>query len=143
MTSLDEQTTADAASAASLSALAERLPELVNGNASLLRRGQYVTHDVMLEIGTRPFYLSILQGQITSLVPGPVTMRSWSFAIRGSEAAWRKFWQPLPSPGYHDLFALTKRGEFRIDGDFRPLMTNLLYFKGVLAAPRALTVGPQ
>jgi hypothetical protein len=34
------------------------------------------------------------------------------------------------------MFALAKRGEFRIEGDFRPLLTNLLYFKGVLATPR-------
>ena len=36
------------------------------------------------------------------------------------------------------VLALDKFGEFRIEGDFRPLMTNLLYFKGLLEAPRAL-----
>ena len=44
----------------------------------------------------------------------------------------------MPPPHFHDLFALAKRGEFRIEGDFYPLMSNLLYLKAVLAAPRRL-----
>jgi hypothetical protein len=33
-------------------------------------------------------------------------------------------------------FALFKRGKLRIEGDLHPFMTNLLYIKDVLAAPR-------
>lgn len=129
------------ASAATPAGLIEGLPELVNGNAALLRRGRYVTADMMIEIGATPFHFSIVQGRIESLSRGPAAMRSWSFAIRGSEDAWRRFWSRLPQPGFHDIFALAKFGHFRIDGDFRPLMTNLLYFKGLLEAPRALADG--
>lgn len=69
---------------------------------------------------------------------GAAIMKSWAFAVRGSSDAWDKFWRPLPPPDFHDIFALAKRGAFRIEGDFRPLMTNLLYFKALLAAPRSL-----
>ncbi len=128
----------DGAFASSLAGVVERLPELVNGDVPLVRRGEFLTADFMIEVGSRAHYVAIVNGRIATLVPGPLLMRSWSFAIRGSEDAWRQFWRPLPPPHFHDIFALAKRGEFRIEGDFRPLMTNLLYFKALLAAPRAL-----
>ena len=121
-----------------VSAMVERLPDLDNGDASLLRRGRYLTADIMIEIGSQPYYLSIERGKICAFQRGPLVMRSWSFAVRGSEMAWQTFWQPFPPPNFHDIFALAKLGEFRIEGDYRPLLTNLLYFKGLLAAPRAL-----
>jgi hypothetical protein len=44
----------------------------------------------------------------------------------------------VPRAGYHDLFALTRFGHARIEGDLQPLMANLRYVKDVLAAPRRL-----
>jgi hypothetical protein len=126
------------ASAHAVLAMVERLPDLVNGDASLLRRGRYLSADIMIEIGAQPYYLSIERGRIAAFQRGPLVMRSWSFAVRGSEAAWQTFWQPFPPPNFHDIFALAKLGEFRIEGDYQPLLTNLLYFKALLAAPRAL-----
>jgi hypothetical protein len=125
--------------ALSLSAMVERLPDLVNKNQSLLRRGRYITAtDIMIEIGTQSYFLTIEQGRVTNFQRGPIIMKSWAFAVRGAEEAWDKFWQPLPPPNSHDIFALAKRGAFRIEGDYRPLITNLLYFKALLAAPRML-----
>ena len=121
-----------------LAAMIAKLPDLVNGDAALVRRGRTLTVDVLIEIGAAPYYLSIAAGRIARIERGPLLTRSWSFAIRGSEHAWRQFWLPMPPPHFHDLFALAKRGEFRIEGDFYPLMSNLLYFKDVLSAPRRL-----
>lgn len=92
----------------------------------------------MIEVGDQPYYIAIDRGRVMEPVRGPLIMKSWSFAVRGSEGAWREFWQPFPAPHFHDIFALAKRGDLRIEGDYRPLMTNLLYFKGLLAAPRAV-----
>jgi len=121
-----------------LAAMVEKLPDLVNGDAALVRRGRTLTVDVLIEIGATTYYLSIERGRVARIERGPLLTRSWSFAIRGSEHAWRQFWLPMPPPHFHDLFALAKRGEFRIEGDFYPLMSNLLYFKALLAAPRRL-----
>jgi hypothetical protein len=93
---------------------------------------------MMIEIGPVPYYISVADGRITQMDRGPLIMRSWSFAIRGTESAWLTFWQPLPPPHFHDVFALAKRGDFRIEGDMRPLLTHLLFIKDVLAAPRTL-----
>ena len=125
--------------AADVAAKVEALPKLVNDDAVLLRRGRMLTVDILLEIASTPYYVSIERGRIVRVERGPNIMRSWSFAIRGNEQAWRQFWLPLPPPHFHDLFALAKRGELRIEGDLYPLMTHLLYFKGVLAAPRRLS----
>ena len=127
------------AEAVDLAPIIEQLAELVNIDAALVRRGRNLTVDVLLEVGAAPYYVSIDGGRIVSIERGPLVMRSWSFAIRGNEQAWRQFWLPFPPPHFHDLFALAKRGEFRIEGDLYPLMTHLLYFKGVLAAPRRLS----
>ena len=129
------------AEAVDLAPMIEQLADLVNADAALVRRGRNLTVDVLLEVGATPYYVSIDGGRIVSIERGPLVMRSWSFAIRGNEHAWRQFWLPFPPPHFHDLFALAKRGEFRIEGDLYPLMTHLLYFKGVLAAPRRLSRG--
>jgi hypothetical protein len=115
-----------------------RLPELVNHDAVLLRRGRYLDLDILIEIGAVPYYASIAAGRIARFDRGPLLMRSWVLAFRGPEDAWRQFWQPFPPPHFHDIFALAKAGQFRIEGDVHPLMANLLYFKDMLAAPRRL-----
>lgn len=119
----------------------EKLPELVNHDAALLRRGRYLNLDVLIEIGDVPYYVSIENGRIARLDRGPLLMRSWALAFRGADDAWRQFWQPFPPPHFHDIFALAKAGQFRIEGDVHPLMANLLYFKDLLAAPRRLAEG--
>jgi len=63
-------------------------------------------------------------------------MRSTVFTFRATDEAWTQYWKPIPEPGWHDLFALTKRGAASMDGDLRPLLQNLQYFKDLLALPR-------
>lgn len=88
-----------------LLAAAEAIPALVNGDETLLRRGRFLDVDLMLEIGGVPCYITVRGGRVTSLETGLLLMRSWSFAIRGSENAWRQFWRPLPPPHFHDVCA--------------------------------------
>jgi hypothetical protein len=97
-----------------------------------------VSLELRVELGDAPYQLVIERGRIAALEHGPFVMRAWRFAVRGREAAWRQFWLPCPPPHHHDIFALAKRGDFRIEGDLHPLMANLFYFKDVLAAPRRL-----
>jgi hypothetical protein len=133
-----EQVVENSRAQPSLQAMIERLPDLVNSDAPLLQRGRHVTTDIMIELGAQPYFAAISQGRITGFQRGPIIMKSWSFAVRGAEEAWDKFWLPFPPRHFHDIFALVKQGAFHIEGDHRPLITNLLYFKGLLAAPRAL-----
>jgi len=114
----------------------ESLPELVNGDADLVRRGRFLTVSFLVEVGDTPYQVTVIEGRVWRVERGPFLLRSWRFAVRAPEEAWRRFWAPVPEPGYHDLFAMTRRGEARVEGDLQPFMANLQYLKDVLAAPR-------
>ncbi len=116
----------------------ERLQELVKDDADLVRLGRYLTVEFMVEIGSTPFYVTVDHGRVKALERGPKLMKSWTFAVRGEDEAWQRFWQPIPEPGWHDILALTKRGAARVEGDLRPFMANLQFIKDLLAAPRRI-----
>ena len=119
-----------------IAAVLEGLADLVNRDASLVRRGRYLSTTVLVETGPTAWLVTVHEGRVTRIERGPFLMRAWSFAIRASEEAWRRFWEPVPAAGWHDLFALTKGGHATVEGDLRPLMANLRYVKDVLAKPR-------
>ena len=118
----------------------ERLPDLVNEDARLVHQGRLVMLEALIGLGDLAYHLAIDRGRVT-LARGPFLMRCWRFAVRGPAESWRKHWEPIPEPHFHDLFAMAKRGHVAIEGDVQPLMANLFYFKDVLAAPRRLTGG--
>jgi hypothetical protein len=114
----------------------DRLPEWVNADAALVRRGRYLSATFLVETGDVAWLVTVHEGRVTRVERGPFLMREWAFAIRGSADAWRRFWEPVPAPGFHDLFALTKGGHARVEGDLQPFMANLRYVKDLLALPR-------
>mgnify|MGYP006446631305 CR=1 FL=1 len=116
----------------------ERLPELVNGDEALVRRGRYFTDVFMIEVGDVQYLVHVREGIIDAVEKGPFVMRPWRFALRASTDIWDRFWQKILDPGYHDIFALLRKGEIVFDGDLQPMMANLLYVKAVIAAPRLL-----
>jgi hypothetical protein len=114
----------------------ESLPELVNADAGLIRRGQRLSTTFLLAVGEVEYLVHVVEGRLAGVERGPFLLRSWSFAIRAPAAAWARFWQPCPEPGYHGLFAMKKLGVARVEGNLWPLMAHLRYVKDVLAAPR-------
>jgi hypothetical protein len=120
---------------AALVARIEQMPRLVNEDADLVRRGAWVDLQFRIGLGALAYYVTLAGGRIAALEPGPLLMRSTRFQIHATAEAWRKFWMPIPEPGWHDLLALTKRGAASIEGDLHPLLANLQYFKDLLAAP--------
>ena len=115
-----------------------RLPDLVNQDTALVRRGRWLSNVFLVEVGTTQFLVHVDKGRLLNVEHGPFVMPSWSFAIRASESVWQRFWQPLPAPGDNDIFALRKTGEMSVEGNLQPFMANLIYIKQVLAMPRAL-----
>ena len=115
-----------------------RLPDLVNQDTALVRRGRWLSSVFLVEAGTTQFLVHVDKGRLLNVEQGPFVMPSWSFAIRASESVWQRFWQPLPAPGDNDIFALRKTGEMSVEGNLQPFMANLIYVKQVLAMPRAL-----
>ncbi|MCR6735965.1 MAG: hypothetical protein NVV83_18620 [Afipia sp.] len=114
-----------------------QIPELLARDGALIQRGRFLDVDCLLGSTEQSFHLSIRGGRIVDMAPAPILMRSWRFAYRATPQAWAAFWEPMPKAGWHDLLSLTKRGEATLEGDIQPFMTNLQYFKDLLALPRS------
>jgi len=112
------------------------IPARVNTDAHLVWRGRHLNTRCLIQIGKTTFLLRIVAGRVEERRTPLPLMASWDFAIRGSASAWHALWQAPPPPGWHDLFALSKRGEMRLEGDLHPLLAHLQYFKDVLSLPR-------
>jgi hypothetical protein len=108
------------------------LMERVDRDPALLRRGRFLDAICQLDIGDDTVLLRIIDGRIAELRRGPFVTPSAAFAISGEAAMWRRLLAAEPPPGDHDLLAFVKRRELRLTGDLHPLMSHLLYFKGVL-----------
>ena len=113
-----------------------QIPALLERDAALIQRGRFLDVDCLLGSTTQAFHVAIRAGRIIDMVSAPVLMRSWTFGYRATPDAWTAFWQPMPKAEWHDLLSLTKRGEAKLEGDIKPFMTNLQYFKDLLALPR-------
>ncbi len=115
-----------------------RLPDLLAADTDLRRRGRWLNVDCRVDIGAEPFHLAIREGELAELERGPSPDARRGLLDprhrRGLAAALAQ----VPEPGWHDLFALAKRGAASMEGDLRPLLQNLQYFKDLLALPRRL-----
>ena len=112
----------------------DNLAERVNGDANLVRRGKSVTTTFLIAIDNTDHLVRIVEGKVIAITPGPFITPNYSFALRAGRDVWETLWSPTPIPGYTDIFALVKKKLLRIEGDLHPFMSNLIYFKGVIAA---------
>ena len=103
----------------------------------LCRIGKLFTETVLIEVDGDEFYLSFEKGGIAGIAEGPSLKTPWRFALRVGGDALAKFWEPVPRPGYHDIFGLVKYGHARIDGDILMLVKNLRFFKEFMALGRS------
>ena len=117
--------------------LIERVRTLGQADARLVAQGRLVRAKVLIEAGEDGVIITIIDCSVTAVVGAKnLVLPSWTFALRASPEEWEEFWKPAPRPGHHDLFALLRRRELRLEGDIYPFMSNLLYFKALLALPR-------
>jgi hypothetical protein len=107
------------------------LPERVNNNPALLRRGRFLTTALQLLVGDRSFVVRIVDGRIAEAGLG--RFATGDVAMIAEPAVWRRLLATPPAVGDHDFLAFYKRKELRLAGDLHPLMSRLLYFKEVLA----------
>ncbi|MBV6271350.1 hypothetical protein KVP09_00255 [Alcaligenaceae bacterium CGII-47] len=92
--------------------------------------------DWVVRIGDTPFLLNTRSGQLDGYRRGLPLLCSSDFSINGSIDAWAALWTLLPPAGWHDVFALSKRGEMYFEGDMSLLMAHLQYVKDFLTIPR-------
>lgn len=127
----------------------EGIVDLVNTDPWLQRKGRFVNTSLMVELADdaapERYRLVIAAGRLTTVAreaPGTARfiMPQYELRLIAPRAAWLEYWKPLPRAGFHDLFALRKKRLIEIEGNLQPFMANLFYFKGLLEAPRRLTV---
>ncbi|AJE45835.1 hypothetical protein [Celeribacter indicus] len=118
-----------------LSAMAEMLA----GRAHLARLGALFSETVLIEVGPAEYYLTFHRGRIEDIRTGPSRKIPWRFALRVDHAALMKFWEPVPEPGFHDIFGFVKTGRGRIEGDILVLVKNLRFFKEFMALGREVS----
>ena len=118
--------------------LTDRLAGLYQLDDRTVGQGRLVSTSFLIDTGDQQALISIEHGRVTDIVdPTSMVMPQWRFCLRAPIQEWEQFWSPTPKPGSHDLFALLRRKQLRIDGDIHPFMSNLLYFKTLLAMPRS------
>lgn len=116
----------------------KNLAQHANADATLIRRGKHLNTRFLVEVGDDGYLVTVSDGKVQSVTPGPFVMQDWDFALRASSDTWEKFWLALPPPGYHDLFALMRYERLRVEGNMLIFMGNLLYIKGLMASLRPI-----
>ena len=117
--------------------LIDRVSALRKADDRLVAQGRLVRAKMLIEAGDQAAIVTIVDGSVTGIAnASELVMPAWTFALRASAVEWAQFWQPAPRPGHHDLFALLRRKQLRLEGEIHPFMSNLLYFKALLALPR-------
>lgn len=114
----------------------ESITRHVNANAYLVHRGRTLTADFVIAIGATRFLLRIDRGEVVELTQRFALFHPCALFVQGTAQAWERLWQAVPPAGWHDLFALHKRGEMVIEGDTRLFFAHLQYLKDVLEMPR-------
>ncbi|MNQ80367.1 hypothetical protein D3C85_953430 [compost metagenome] len=99
-------------------------------------RTRQVSMDLLLRFGEHPLLVRIRDGRVTDANIPSAPLPSSDISLRASEDAWSRFWQAVPDAGWHDIFALSKRGELAIEGNLQPLMAHLQFVKDLLAVGR-------
>lgn len=103
----------------------------------LQRLGRLVQDTVLIRLDDgQEWFLHYRDGRIDRIENGPSRKTPWRFGIVTDRAALDAFWQPVPEPGFHDLFGLAKIGRARVEGDILALVKALRFHKEVLALPR-------
>jgi hypothetical protein len=108
----------------------------LNDAPYLVRMGRQFSETVLIDVSGAEHYLSFRDGRLESVVAGPSRKTPWRFAFRTDAEALAAFWQTLPEPGFHDIFAMVKIGRGRVDGDILALVKNLRFFKEFMALGR-------
>ena len=114
----------------------EDLPGRIAASPALARWGRDLDAEVLLTVGEREWLLSLRDGQVARVQPGPFVMPRFTLAIRLDPAGFARFLAPDPEPGWQDLLALRRHGALRVEGDTMPFFQHLMWFKGALALLR-------
>ena len=114
----------------------EYLRDLVNDDPLARRWAGNCDFAMLLGIGDEEFLIRVRDGAVAAVEAFDGRIRSWDFAIRGPQSAWKAFWAAVPEPTFHDLIAMRACGHITIEGSLHAFFANILYVKRLLELPR-------
>lgn len=114
----------------------ETLKGRAAGDALLARFGRDLDCTLLVGDGDTDWLVRIERGEVQEVRRGPHIMPRTDLRLRASSEAWTRFLEPVPPPGYHDLFALRRYKRIQIEGDIRLMSAYLFYIKRLFALLR-------
>lgn len=114
----------------------ESIASLANKNKYLIYRGRSLNTECMVQIGDILFLIRIDKGRILEITRKFPLFQNRDFILKGSIEAWSNLWEVIPKAGWHDIFALIKKGEMTLEGEMQPVFAHLQYLKDVFTIPR-------
>ena len=117
------------------------IPDLFRTPPDQGAMNRYATFRSFVGTARSGLHLTVENGRLVEVLPGPILMKSWGFAFRATPEAWEEHWREIPKAGFHDILALTKRGAATLEGDMHSFLANLQFVKDLLALPRGTDRG--
>ncbi len=99
------------------------------GDALLARFGRGLDLALIVGDGELDWLVEIERGAVVRVTKGPLVMPRSDLRLRASSETWARFLEPVPPPGYHDLFAMRRYRRIQIEGDIRLMSAYLFYIK--------------
>jgi hypothetical protein len=115
----------------------ETLKERAAGDALLARFGLDLDCALVVGDGDTDWLVEIARGAVVRVTKGPFIMPKTDLRLRAASETWKRFLEPVPPPGYHDLLALRRYRRIQIEGDIRLMSAYLFYLKRLFALLRA------
>jgi hypothetical protein len=114
----------------------ESLQQRARGDALLARFGRNLDLALIVGDGELDWLVEIENGVVMRVTRGPLVMPRTDLRLRAASETWARFLEPVPPPGYHDLFAMRRYRRIQIEGDIRLMSAYLFYLKRLFALLR-------
>lgn len=114
----------------------ETLKARAAGNALLARFGRDLDLALLIGDGDLDWLVEIERGAVVRVTQGPLIMPKTDLRLRAASETWARFLEPVPPPGYHDLFAMRRYRRIQIEGDISLMSAYLFYIKQLFALLR-------
>ena len=113
------------------------LAQRAKGDGLLARFGRDLDLALIVGDGDLDWLVEIERGVVARVTRGPLIMPRSDLRMRAASETWARFLEPVPPPGYHDLFAMRRYRRLQIEGDIRLMSAYLFYVKRLFALMRA------
>jgi hypothetical protein len=117
------------------------LAQRAKGDGLLARFGRDLDLALIVGDGDLDWLVEIERGVVARVTRGPLIMPRSDLRMRAASETWARFLEPVPPPGYHDLFAMRRYRRIQIEGDIRLMSAYLLYIKRLFELLRPREAG--